>query len=489
MKHSISLIIFTLITLNVAWSQKSLSEDLKKHVSILAADSLEGRGLGTKGSEKARRYITSEFEKAGLEKFGDSFLHPFDYRVNLAWVKAYNIIGYVEGTDPALKEEFIVIGGHYDHLGYFKRNDSIFPETIYNGADDNASGTAAVIELAHYFGKPENKTARSLIFICFDAEESGLIGSKHFVKNSPVPLDQIKLMFSLDMVGMLNTYGGLDLKGLGVVANGKKAVEPFASEEGVKLKDTSGEIERQTDTHSFGLKGIHAIHAFTGLVSPYHQPEDTYDLLEYEGMEKVVRFMQSTVSHFATIGKIERAKRVTKKNIKTGGKKPFYYFGLTTQQGVGSYNYIDEFYIAKRQYNPSLGIESQFRINSFLRLTNEVLADYNGTSAPEGNLRRLSLTAPIMLQLRTPDDQVASAFISVGGYYRHHFFARQNGENIPFENGFNQTEYGANFSIGIHVMKVKVAYTYRRALSDNRWNGMAIQDVNSLLSVSYFFRE
>ena len=470
-------------------SQGDLANKLERHVSILAADSMEGRGLGTEGIKKARHYITNEFEKAGLKKFGESYLHPFNFKVSLAWINAKNIIGYVEGNDPELKEEFIVIGGHYDHVGYFKRRDSIFSETIYNGADDNASGTASVIELAHHFAKPENRTARSLIFVCFDAEESGLYGSNEFVKNPPVPLAQIKLMFSLDMVGMLNTYGGLDMKGLGLLANGKSDLTPFANELGIKLKNTSAEVERQTDTHPFGLRGIPAVHAFTGLVSPYHQPEDTYDLLEYDGMEKVVKFMKATLTHYGTLPSIEKARGVSAEKIKAGGKKPFYYFGLTTQLGAGSHHYMDDFFIAKRQFNVGLGVESQFRITHFMRITNEILADYNGSSALDGTIRRLSLTAPVMLQLRTPDDEIASAFIGLGGYYRHHFLARQNGENVPFTDGFNDTEYGLNVNVGLHVMKIKVAYTYRRALSENRVNGMNIQDVNHLIGVSYFFRE
>ena len=476
---------FLLLTIG-SWTfgQEELTKNLEKHVTYLASEELEGRGLGTAGTKLAKTYIIEAFESAGLKKFGASYEHEFDARISLAWVKGTNIIGYIEGSDEQLKNEYVLIGGHYDHLGYTMNGET---KTIYPGADDNASGTAGVIELAKFFAKSENRPKRSLIFVCFDAEESGLIGSTYIAKNPPVPIEQIKVMFSLDMIGMLDTYGGLDLKGLSLLLEGKSIFRQEAEKLGIRLKNTSGSIEQQTDTAPYGSQGIPAIHAFTGLKSPYHKPEDKSNLLEYAAMAKVVTLLQSGIAVLANLPEIELAKRVDAEKIKAGGKKPFFYASVVLHNGLGHHRLLDENYVAKRRYNTALGVHLQFRINSNIRLVGEVLGDYNGSASFGGNVRRVSTTLPLMLQLATSDatSEDFRAFLNIGGFYRHHFTALQGGERLDFDNGFNEGEYGFSASIGVQVRKLQFFYTYRRALSQNSLSGFRFQDVNNMIGISY----
>lgn len=464
-----------------------LAENLQNHVSFLADRQQQGRGLGTEGIEYSRSYIKKHFKQAGLKPFAHSFVHPFQFRENLTLVTGFNIAGYLEGADARLRDEYIVIGAHYDHLGYEVKNtnDTVF----YLGADDNASGTAGLIELAKHFGKEENRTKRSIIFVAFDAEESGLYGSTKFVENFPAPLNKIKVMFSLDMIGMLESYQGLDMKGLGFINNAEETFGDIASNEGIKLKTTKKVVERYTDTAPFGDVGIPAIHVFTGLESPYHQPEDTADKLDYEGMEKIVRFLTVGISQLANQPTIAFAKGISEKRIKEGGKKPIVKLGAVMYFGSGSHRYIDQFYRSERTFNSTIGLTSSIRLTRNFRIATDVLLDYNGGARPQGNLRRLSTTIPLSIEFGPSDitGEMIRPYVKLGGFYRFNNLAWQGVDEMNFENGFEQYEYGINTEVGLQINRFEIRYTFRRSLSDNRILNERFQDINHLFGISYSF--
>lgn len=170
-------------------SQKIASEHLKKHISYLASDKLKGRGTSSPEEILAANYIAKQFQISGLIAFNNSYLKTFNYKkntnphdtttVNLKEKSANNVVGFIDNKAPYT----IVIGAHYDHLGLGHDHNSLDanPENkIHNGADDNASGTAGVIELAKYFSKNKIKEPYNFLFICFSGEELGLLGSKKY---------------------------------------------------------------------------------------------------------------------------------------------------------------------------------------------------------------------------------------------------------------------------------------------------------------------
>ena len=198
---ALALILFPLDTIGAQGNRpvRIDSAAMLTHVRVLSHDSLEGRRVGTKGGLKAREYVRQRFAEIGLQQFGNSFVQQFAAAParnsgadSLAEPTAppANVVGFVKGrTTPG---RYIVISAHYDHLGV--RNGQVF-----NGADDNASGTGALLALAAYFKK--NPAAHSIIFVAMDSEESGLRGARAFVANPPVPLDSVILDVNMDMVG------------------------------------------------------------------------------------------------------------------------------------------------------------------------------------------------------------------------------------------------------------------------------------------------
>tara|TARA_R110002050_G_scaffold65841_11_gene142316 strand:- start:18085 stop:19137 length:1053 start_codon:yes stop_codon:yes gene_type:complete len=163
-------------------------------ISYLASDELKGREAGSEGIEMAAGYIENIFKSNGIDPF---FKNYRDTLTNFE-KPAYNIVGFIEGTDKHLKNEFVIIGAHYDHIG---SADAVANDHIANGANDNASGTTAVLEFARYFGKLKNNK-RSVIFALFSAEEKGLLGSKHLAKRLKDQNLDLYTMLNFEMVGV-----------------------------------------------------------------------------------------------------------------------------------------------------------------------------------------------------------------------------------------------------------------------------------------------
>ena len=485
---NVLLTVFLISIFLTVYSSNDLEEVFRAHVRVLASDSLQGRGLGTEGTERARDYIAREFAQAGLRALPGiegGYLQSFSFRQRLAWIPGTNIVGYIEGSDPVLKNEYIVLGAHYDHLGFEKDNGE---KTIYPGADDNASGVAAIIELGRYFASRPGLLKRSLIIVAFDAEESGLIGSNWFVENSPVPVENIKLMFSLDMVGMYEANNGLHLRGIGSMESGAETAGGIAAHTGIILRNTGSNIERRTDTAPFGDAGIPAVHVFTGSKSPYHKPEDQYDLLDYRGMVKIHEFMTSFIAELASMEHIEPAPTLLA-HAGMGRKVRRLFFGFNVNAGSGFHRYDDEFFRANSLFVTSAGFYMQVPLGRLLTLQQEALFDYNGSRIERGNFRRHSATFPLNIQLGTPrvSGSPARLYLFAGPYYRYSFGGQDTGESITFDI-FEQQEWGYSYGMSLEVFMFSVGFTHRRAItglfSDSDIN---IFDSNNYFTLGYRF--
>jgi aminopeptidase YwaD len=207
--------------------------------------------------------------------------------------KTANVIGMIPGNDPLLKDEYILIGGHYDHLGFGgSGSGSRMPDTVavHYGADDNASGTSMVIELAGKLASVKKDIKRSIIFVCFSAEEMGLIGSKYFVDHSPVDLKKIKAMFNFDMVGRFDkTKNSISISGTGTATESDSLIRKF--EKSLPFEVThSPDGYGPSDHASFYASNIPVFYFTTGAHIDYHTPFDQASRLDYKAEKTIGDF-------------------------------------------------------------------------------------------------------------------------------------------------------------------------------------------------------
>ncbi|HTN06327.1 M20/M25/M40 family metallo-hydrolase [Agriterribacter sp.] len=212
-------------------------------------------------------------------------------------VIARNIVGIIKGSDPQLQNEYIVLGAHYDHLGYGGfGTGSLKPDTtaIHNGADDNASGTAALLEIAKALQRNQKQLKRSVIVVAFAAEEEGLLGSQYFTDHLPVSQSAIKVMLNMDMVGRLNAEHQLYMGGAGTFPGGVDFMKSLGEGSGLNVVVHAGGVGG-SDHVSFYRKGISCIGLHTGGHPQYHTPADDAELIHVAGIEKVARYIYRAV--------------------------------------------------------------------------------------------------------------------------------------------------------------------------------------------------
>ena len=259
-------------------------EESRKTLSYLASDKMEGRKPGNPGNFIAVSFIKKEFESYGLETHLQKFTYTFRWRVGLfRWrtveIETMNVIGVLKGTS----DKHVVIGAHMDHLGVDGDGDA------YNGADDNASGTTAILELAEAFGKSDARPKDTIVFIAFNAEELGLLGSKHYVSDPLLPLDDCKLMINLDMVGRL--------RGTTVTAQGgnlsrsvTQLVDKLDDDYPFDVNITAA--GNRSDHAPFNWNGVPVLFFHTGTHPQYHRTTDDPDLINYEGLVNIAKFVK-----------------------------------------------------------------------------------------------------------------------------------------------------------------------------------------------------
>lgn len=303
-KSTLGLAFLTVFT----WQIHSQADLLPIQVDVvfLSSDLLEGRSTGTKGEQLASNYIAKRYEQIGLIPKGNngSYFQTFDFKYKKnPHVEGgedrtgRNVSGYIDNG----AETTVIIGAHYDHLGHGDFG-SLFVEdpAIHNGADDNASGIAALLRLAEQL-KNSSLKSNNYLFIAFSGEELGLYGSKFFVNNTGFDSTNVNYMLNMDMVGRLNSEKVLVINGAGTSPAWKEHFEKIKDE--LKINTTDGGIG-PSDHTSFYLAGIPAIHFFTGQHADYHKPSDDSELVNYEGIREVSDFIFRLISELNDDGKI-----------------------------------------------------------------------------------------------------------------------------------------------------------------------------------------
>jgi Zn-dependent M28 family amino/carboxypeptidase len=285
------------------------AKQLLRDIETLSADDMEGRGIGTPGGAKAREYIVAQFQKTGLKSFGASYLQPFDFTARSGEkVSGFNVVSYIAGKNNP--EKYIVVTAHYDHLGI--RNGE-----IYNGADDDASGTAALFALANYF--KEKRPSHSIIFVAFDGEESGLRGSRKFVAEPPVRKESIVLNINMDMVAH-NDKNELYAAGTYHYPALKPTLDRIAKNANVKLllghdrpELKSDDWTNQSDHFAFHQAKIPFVYFGVEDHKDYHKPTDDFQNINQGFYIRAVETILEAVKTFdKNLSLIEKQKNRSK---------------------------------------------------------------------------------------------------------------------------------------------------------------------------------
>lgn len=305
------------LILFISCKQEGVKEiSIKEDVSILASNTYEGRETGTKGEQEAASYISERFKAQGLEPKGtDGFYQTFTFKPKTdphgdvsydiknadSTITGTNVLGYINNNAA----NTVIIGAHYDHLGYggegsLYRGDD---KAIHNGADDNASGVAVLLNLVAKLKKAN--TNNNYLFMAFSGEEMGLLGSNYFVKHPTFDIKTANYMINMDMVGRLKPDSTLAIYGTGTSPRFKQVLH--AANKGFKLvEDESG--VGPSDHTSFYLSDIPVLHFFTGQHEDYHKPSDDADKLNYNGMELIADYIFDVITRLNKSGKLAFSK-------------------------------------------------------------------------------------------------------------------------------------------------------------------------------------
>ena len=309
---------------NVRYAQTITIEDLEKHLVFLTSDSLEGRETGKPGQKIAAQYIANHFESIGMppcvtaknkytRRTATTYFQEFKTQSDRhrrlfkkkILIDGENVLGYIEGTD--LKEELIIITAHYDHLG---KQDTL----IYNGADDNGSGTVAALEIAEAFmiAKKNGKgPRRSVLIMPVSGEEKGLLGSKYYTKKPIFPLEKTIANLNIDMIGRVDDKHDngdyIYLIGSNRLSNDLHDISEQINKEyvGIDLdytfnaEDDPNRYYYRSDHYNFAKNNIPVIFYFNGVHEDYHKTTDTIEKLDLEKIQKITRLVFLTAWELA----------------------------------------------------------------------------------------------------------------------------------------------------------------------------------------------
>lgn len=290
--------------------------DVQTHIAFLAADEMRGRETGTAEEAVAANYIADLFKNYGLEPAGDDETYFQEFTVNMSAIKnphaadedsttdkrlAKNVAGLLQGSGDS--DEVIIVGAHYDHLGMgeFGSLSSGDPK-IHNGADDNASGTAGLLELAEYFS--ENRPETDVLFLAFSGEEMGLLGSQHYVDNPTVDLENALAMINMDMIGRMNEER-LMIFGV-ATAESWESILIEANVDSLEL-DLVPDGTGSSDHTSFYYQEIPVLHYFTDTHADYHRPSDDTEWINAEGQAKLLKHAARVIEQLDKMDKEELA--------------------------------------------------------------------------------------------------------------------------------------------------------------------------------------
>ena len=458
----LTVILLAVLLAAPAVSAQTRKDRLREHVYYFASDSLRGRSAGTADAIKAAFYIREHFAAAGVRPMlPDGWSHAFEHSGTMY----RNIVGVIEGRNPELKDEYIVVGAHFDHLG-------VKDDEVYNGADDNASGSAAVIEIARGLVERNAGLGRSVIVAGFDAEELGLYGSTALAKtlDTLVGRDNIRLMLSIDMVGWYGKSGYLEMEGTSTIRKGRELLQADADKYGLnlKMKNFESSVFTATDTEGFARLGIPTLAVSTGLESPYHKPGDDAELIDYDGLDTVTAYLTDLVYDISRDPGFCSSGRIAAKHK---DKPRFLQAGLIAGLGSASMTFPGSAVIGRPAFDWSGGAMAKINLLrrhgvSIAALSVAALYESASTKFPSAEslyssasvYNQKAITVPVMAMLQAKE-YLVGLNIGVGPYYSHPFSSTLAGSALPWS--VNPDQWGVQFGFGMDLFHFTAGMDFR----------------------------
>lgn len=429
-----------------------MAERLKAHVELLASESLAGRKMGSEGGRIASEYIGDQFAALGLDTWGaEGYFHPFGEGTTR------NVVGCIEGS---MVGSYIVVGAHYDHLGTNREGE------IFCGADDNASGTATLIEVARIVKESGYKPIHTLLFCAFDGEEAGLLGSQEFA--DLLTEESVGVMINMDMVGRLGD-GSLTIEGTGTLRGAEEIITEIASQNNLSIATQRFErgFMTATDTAPFAKRGIPTLALTTGFHEEYHQPEDRPEKIDYRGLERIALFVAEVARNIDTSREVEPTGRVAAKH--RGDKGGECEWGVTAAVGSNYHTYRESDIQGRSAGTWRVGVVGQVGVTKHIALRLSALYDYRKTYTPTeattslfGKAQRLTtgaVTIPAEVIFKTAGS--TCAYLCVGGYgsrvLHSQFSATPTAEVAPYEWGW---QWGIGGRMGAFYFEATVRSSF-----------------------------
>jgi len=425
----------------------------------------------------------ARYKECGLKPFSNGdFVIPFSRNG-----KEYaNVVGIIEGT--SLKDEYIVLGAHYDHLGV-KRGE------IYPGADDNASGSAALIEIARELCAQRGQLERSVIIAAFDAEEIGLFGSNALAEylDTVVGIENVKLMVSVDMVGWYRQSGKLYMEGSSTISDGARLLKEVAGRHDINIqtKDFETSVFTATDTQGFAQKRVPTLAVTTGLKSPYHKPGDKPELIDYQGLDKVSGYLADVAATVATDPQFAASGKIARKHQPN---LPPFEGGIIAGMGGANMRFPDAKMSTDSDRSFNAGLMARFNLGKSAAF--QVSAVYDWTRSyfpsleqPLGKAQKYSqqgITVPAYMMMHAGDAS-QSVYLGVGGYYTY-AFDHKFSKSDPMWN-VNPHQGGMAAIIGVQTGSLLMQWDFRWQLSKlfGGQNSNARLNYGSYITIGWVF--
>ena len=455
-----------ILSLNLCFAQSQQRENLKKDVYFLSSDSLEGRRVGTVGNNLAREYICLQLSQANIEYSIQNFSDKF----------GKNIVAEIKAEKPLYNNEYILIGAHYDHIGL--RNGE-----ICNGADDNASGSAVLIQLARLLNANKDKINRNIILVWFDAEEGGLVGSKAFAENPMFvsSLSDIKLMINLDMVGWYKD-GALEIANVAMLNGWKEIFESTKTDLKTKVSKYEKSVFTDSDYSSFAKRDIPAITMTTGTDSPYHKPEDDAELIDYDGMDKICDFVFNltvNASNYKDLG--YSGKKSRKHQLNRDG----FEFGINLAAGRCNQYYNSGNITGRNGFSANSGFMIQYNIDEIQSLDLAVNANIERSKQVEGKFNAMKISVPLTYTFGY-FDRAAGMGIKLGVAYD--YIVKAELENTILKKGeYNPHDIGLIYGFTLRIAKIGLNFYAKYGFLDRHNKDVKITYRESIFGLTYYF--